>query len=573
MKYRVGMAMVLLGALSGVSACVDSEVVSPEFEEGLFSVLGGLEVGEALSFEGAQAEEFILAGGADGAQYMFIPFLAAETGALQLRLEVSGNDLAEFGRSGGSRSRASIPDAAVHLRGTELHDQLREWERHAVTERLRDESAVRRRDAPSGASVNQQATPTPLVGQTLPLRVIDLAPSNPDLCANPLMRNGRVAAVTEHAILVEDVANPVYLNEAEIARIAAEYDELVHPVSVENFGEPTDIDGNGRVIIFMTSALNEVAAREGGGVTVGFTFALDLLPRRGSSEALSCDASNEGEIFYLIAPDPGGTLGVTVSKEAVFHFATGIIVHELQHLINFGRRLYLVPDAQELEEVWLNEALSHMAEELVFYRATGLNPGADIGWNTLTSSSALLEAYSRFARDNISFYAEYLSDPAAESPLGKSQSDDDFATRGAGWAFLRYLADQVEEEEAVLFQRLVNSPVAGVENLRHALGSDPMHYMHGWSVANFAEQLPSDRVERRFTQPSWDFTSIFANEMGGSPLTTRALQPEGSLSLSLRGGSASYVLLRAAPDRHARLNTRQASAPLGEFRATVMRVE
>ena len=68
MKYRVGMAMVLLGALSGVSACVDSEVVSPEFEEGLFSLLGGLEVGEALSFEGAQAEEFILAGGADGAE-------------------------------------------------------------------------------------------------------------------------------------------------------------------------------------------------------------------------------------------------------------------------------------------------------------------------------------------------------------------------------------------------------------------------------------------------------------------------------------------------------------------------
>ena len=573
MKYRLGMAMVLLGALSGVSACVDSEVVSPEFDEGLFSLLGGLEVGEALSFEGAQAEEFILAGGADGAEYMFIPFLAAETGALQLRLEVSGNDLAEFGRAGGSLARAPSLGVSSDLRSMEIHDTLRDWEHRAMTERLRDEPVVMRRGAPGGAPVNQQAAPLPLVGQTLPLRVIDLAPSNPDLCANPLQRNGRVAAVTEHAILVEDVSNPVALTEIEIARIASEYDELVHPVAAENFGEPTDIDGNGRVIIFMTSALNEVAAREGGGITVGFTFALDLLPRQGPTPALSCAASNEGEIFYLIAPDPQGVRGVPVSKEAVFHFATGIIVHELQHLINFGRRIYLVPDAQELEEVWLNEALSHMAEELVFYRATGLSPGRDIGWSTLTARGAVLEAYSRFARDNISFYAEYLSDPAAESPLGKSLSDDDFATRGAGWAFLRYLADQVEEDDAALFQRLVNSPVAGVENLSRALGSDPMQYMHGWSVANFADQLPSDRVERRFTQPSWDFGSIFANELGGSPLATRSLQPDGSLALTLRGGSASYVLLRAAPDRHARLNTRQGSAPMGEFRATVMRVE
>ena len=108
------------------------------------------------------------------------------------------------------------------------------------------------------------------------------------------------------------------------------------------------------------------------------------------------------------APDPGGTLGGTVSKEAVFHFATGIIVHELQHLINFGRRLYLVPDAQELEEVWLNEALSHMAEELVFYRATGLNPGADIGWNTLTSSSA------RLARNSARTSSSVIGFPAGK---------------------------------------------------------------------------------------------------------------------------------------------------------------
>lgn len=570
MKYRFG-SLMLAAALAG--GCIDNDPVSPDFEKGLFSLLGGLEVGETLTFTGDQAEQFILDGGADGAQYMFIPFLAAEEGALQLRIEVSGNDLIDVLRPSGVQSLAPAAEPVLDPRSTALHDDLRARERSTMAGRVRSTVRVQRRATMDGTPVNLQVTATPQIGEILPLRVINLSPSNPDICANPLQRSGRVAAITENAILVEDVANPVALTAIVIDRIAAEYEELVHPVAVENFGEPTDIDGNGRVLIFMTSALNEMAMRTGGGITVGFTFGLDLLPRQGPTDALSCAASNEAEIFYMIAPDPQGAVGPTVSAEAVLHSSTGIIAHELQHMINTGRRLYVTPNAQELEDLWLNEALSHMAEELVFYRATGLNPARNISWNTIISNRSIAEAYSRFARDNLSFYAEYLSDPDGESPLGKSLNDDDFTTRGAGWAFLRYLADQGEQEDAALFQALVNSPVAGVENLRQALGSDPLQYLQWWAVANLADRLQSDRVEARFTQPSWDYASIFDNEIGGTPLATRTLHPDASLTLTLRGGSASYIRLRAAPGRHARLDTRTGSAPLGELRASVIRVE
>src|SRR5690606_12656357 len=124
--------------------------------------------------------------------------------------------------------------------------------------------------------------------------------------------------------------------------------------------------------------------------------------------------------------------------------------------------------------------LSHIAEELVFYAATGLRPRSDIGWRTLTSSQQIFEAYQRFVRDNLAIYSEYLSAPDNETLMGKSRSDDDFTTRGASWAFLRYLADQTPSEDAELFRALVNSPIGGVENLDQVLEISPLTWMQRW---------------------------------------------------------------------------------------------
>ena len=64
----------------------------------------------------------------------------------------------------------------------------------------------------------------------------------------------------------------------------------------------------------------------------------------------------------------------------------GVRGHEFQHLISASRRLY-VNDASEFEETWLNEGLSHIAEELLFYSASGLAPRQNITLAQLTNSS------------------------------------------------------------------------------------------------------------------------------------------------------------------------------------------
>jgi hypothetical protein len=399
-------------------------------------------------------------------------------------------------------------------------------------------------------------------------------PQNPDLCSNPRERTGRIAAVTEHAFLVEDTLNPVALTPADVQRIADEYESIVHPVAVENFGEPTDVDGNGRVYIFITSAVNENAQLAGGGLTVGFTFALDLVPRVSSTSTFRCDASNEAEIFYLIAPDPQAEMGVVVAEELVRRLTTGTIVHELQHMINFGRRLYEVENAESLEQVWLNEGLSHVAEELAFYAATGLRPRSNLGWEALNASAPGLDAYRRFVRGNMSNYANYLQSPENETLMGTRRDDDDFPTRGATWAFLRYLADQTPTPDAELFRSLVNSPVAGLKNLEAVLGGDAHAWMQRWTVASYTDDLAGQRIDERFSQPSWNFRSIYEGEIGGYPLVPRPMSADGSLSLNLRGGGSSFLLLRARPGHLARVHTtRTGPAVFGELRVSVVRVE
>jgi hypothetical protein len=191
-------------------------------------------------------------------------------------------------------------------------------------------------------------------------------------------RTGRVMVVSERAIVVADTGNPAGgFSEAEYAGVAAAFDTLVYPVDVRHFGEPTDLDGNGRAIIFYTRAVNALTPPNAGFVIGGFFWNRDLFPRTGAD---ACPGSNDGELFYMLAPDPAGTInGNRRSKDSVLSSTVSVIAHEFQHLINASRRLYVAKTANYDEVTWLNEGMSHVAEELSFYQAAGLSPAGQPG--------------------------------------------------------------------------------------------------------------------------------------------------------------------------------------------------
>src|SRR6185436_19892171 len=102
----------------------------------------------------------------------------------------------------------------------------------------------------------------------------------------------------------------------------------------------------------------------------------------------TCPASNYGEMFYMLVPDSVGTVNGNVrSKTFVMGVTVATIAHEYQHLINAARRLYILRQTGTswVEEVWLNEGLSHIAEELAYYRSSKNSPRGNLTASTIRS--------------------------------------------------------------------------------------------------------------------------------------------------------------------------------------------
>jgi hypothetical protein len=246
------------------------------------------------------------------------------------------------------------------------------------------------------------------------------------------------------------------------------------------------------------------------------------------------------------------------------------VAHEFQHLISAARRLYVVKTENFDEEVWLNEGLSHIAEELVFYRASGLSPGQNLTADRLRSSERIRAAFNGYASSNFGRYGEYLRDPEANSPYG---DDDELGTRGAAWAFLRYAADRRGGDQAALWNRLVNNPLTGIPNLRAALGAEPVEWARDWTTSVYTDDLlPS--APAPFQQPSWHFRNIFSalSTSAVYPLRTRNLADAVTTSVTLApGGGAFFRLAVPSGGRGEVRITSGAGAPGGGFSATVVR--
>lgn len=371
-------------------------------------------------------------------------------------------------------------------------------------------------------------------------------------CEDPDFRIATVAAVGEHSIILADTANPRGgLTSADYRLIARTFDDIVHPVVTRYFGEPTDIDGNGRVLIFYTRAVNELTPPGSEGYIGGFFFARDLFPRSGS---VSCPGSNEAEIFYLVVPDPTGEVnGNELDKEHIRRTTPGTIAHEYQHLINAGRRFFIHQGAEN-EAVWLNEGLSHIAEELVFYEASSLRPRQNIGIEQIvgrTGSERIVNAYNTYQINNLSRLHHYMRQPSHAAAYSDSASLGD---RGAVWHFLRYLADRLEVDERTFWYSLVNSGRAGIENLMQVTGltTDGLSELyHDWAITVYTDDLVG--TDPIYQQPSWDNRSIL-EYIGLGLIEPVRLTDSAPEAFEIMGGGSAYFTFEVGPEERAEIN-------------------
>lgn len=505
------------------------------------------------------------------AEYALVPYYDPGVPSALTSIEARGQGLAPLPISSPDlfpsptirpTSPALVPDDA-------FESQLRARERAGGTPRLESARSwfTARRNVIGANAPN--ALTIPAVGDILKLNVNAF-----DFCDKPDLRSGRVVAVTDKAIVVADTANPIGgFTDDEYRSIGVTFDTLVDPVDRAAFGAPSDIDGNGRAILFFTRAVNELTSSGSGSVVLGFFYLRDLFPKTVAPGP--CVGSNVGEMFYLLVPDSTGAVNNNKrTKAQVITFTNGTVAHEYQHLINSSRRLYVNAAGSTFEEKWLDEGLAHMAEELNFWRTSGRSTRSNLD-ASIFSDPKTAAAYSTFQTNNARRYSSYLARTETQAPIGFDAGDDDLQTRGAIWNFLRFAADHLPPgTESAFWFNLVNSKTSGINNLTTALGAAPNSLLRDWAISVFMDDNAAN-VDQRFQEPSWNLRSTLTGGGTSTPfaLSTRALTDNVSTSVQLAGSGVAFLRFSVPVGQDALLTVTSGGQPLASnVRLSVVRV-
>lgn len=490
-------------------------------------------------------------------EYALIPFFdAGEAGAnTSIQILPYGVTAPPLGASS-LRRPAPLPAVSVLQPNVAFEAALRRREEIESAART---SAVQRLSANRDAFGASAALTVPAIGDLMSLNT-----NASDFCANPDYRTGRVMAVTNRAIVVADTANPSGgFTSAEYNSIGVTFDTLINPIDSAAFGNVTDIDHNGRVIMFFTRAVNELTPTGSpGGVVLGFYYRRDLYQKTGNADG-NCPGSNVAEMFYLMVPDTGGVVnGNRRSKALVVSSANGTVAHEYQHLINASQRMYPATGTSNgvFEEKWLDEGLAHIAEDLNFWASSKLSPRSNVD-NSIFANSGVSAAYSTFGVNNIQRYATYLAQTATQAPVGFDANDDDLQTRGAIWSFLRYIADQkYPASENTFWRGLAGSKTSGLANMTAVLGTAPNLLMRDWAISVLTDD-DATGLDPRYTQPSWNARSILG---GGSafPLVTGTLTDGITSTQTLSGDGVAFRRFSVPSGQDALLTASSGGQPL-----------
>ncbi|MES2304225.1 MAG: hypothetical protein V4558_01885 [Gemmatimonadota bacterium] len=317
------------------------------------------------------------------------------------------------------------------------------------------------------------------------------------------------------------------LTQADFDQLGTVFDDYLYPADTTAFGRESDINGDARVAILITDAVNDLTPDCSSGRVIGYFFGNDLLA--------GAPGSNRREVFYAFAPKPAtaGCSAVTRTRELTSLPPT--LIHEFQHMISYNQHVLIRGGSDE--DLWLNEGLSHFAEELGF-RVT---PDA--------SCPAAPTCFSQFAGGNLSNAYDYLNDPEATFLIAPRSGTGSLAERGAAWLFVRWNADHFASDSLLgtsLTRALEMTTLTGSENIAAATGQIFSNLVGEWQLANYTENLPGFPQTGRLRYRTWDFRGTFSRNSPAIfakpyPLTPDSTSGAYSRNGTLRGGSGRHV--------------------------------
>jgi hypothetical protein len=342
------------------------------------------------------------------------------------------------------------------------------------------------------------------------------------------------------AVFVDNAAPQPGLTDSDLNNLRTVFDTRLYETDTLAFGGESDIDNNGMVIVLMTGRVNALVTSTActtTGYVAGFFFGADLITTAPYA------TGNNAEIFYSIVPDPSGTLSCSHSVTSVTQLVPVTFVHEFQHMISFNQHFLVRGNFPE--DLWLNEGLSHYAEE---------NGGRTFLPDTGT--------FCRYVFGDLYNSAQYFTAPQNYF-LVDTAGIGGLANRGAYWLFVRYLVDQVGAtlgSADSVTRRLDGTALIGAANVSHATGGTAFPtVLARWALANYVSDLPAFTTPPELQYVTWKFRTDYqtmktacgaffntGNLPSQFPLTPSVVNGSAALAGMLRAGSASYYRLQQA---------------------------
>ncbi len=461
-----------------------------------------------------------------------------------------------------SRATALSPEITLDP----LAARMQEW-RAREAEVMHQEVESARVLAAGGAGVvPQRVAPARIpgnaqVGDTTTLRYPNLDFAN--TCSNYIEIKVTVRYVGTRGIWVSDNANPAGgYTPADYSTLGNQFDTQIYATQAGYFGPPADQDSNGRIVVVVTKEANA----DGIG---GIVPSANLFPRT------TCAGSNEGEYFFMLAPDPNGEYAVgPISAIQARGIAPAITGHELVHNIHLSRR---AAAGLAFWDSWMHEGQATLGEEILGHALTpGRGPGNNYGWTVIRNEPPDSIASRRWYYDSFSQLFRYYgwsgegnptisTDPGSvkragapegctwlDSPRGANAgvcADRGLLVYGVSWSFLRWLTDQYAASvggEAAMHTAWIDGTPGGFASIEALVGEEIEVLLARWAATLYLD----DRVaglDPFLTMPSWNLFDIDQRVAPEARLEPRVrAYDDFTQGVQVRGGSTAYFLVSGA---------------------------
>ena len=292
------------------------------------------------------------------------------------------------------------------------------------------------------------------LGDTIAIYVDEETPMDIDSdCSDP-----------NNAIQPDDLPAFGFTN-CDLEEIVAVVDQNIYPTLTSLYGEPSDVDQNCRMTVFISHRLNRLTAVSSDDTDDSFvvrSFAepgIDLWERNLQANPYS----NEQEMIYVYAPDPVGFWSENAVQLGGYldYDLAGRVAVAMQDMISYarhrgvGKQLFdpLDPidlNAPDPEDDWLNDALGLLAADMAGFGAIAFEDA----WIYMDRSH-LLE-------------------------LQTDNELSDFQDRGGQYLFARYLLDLYGPG---VIAQIIDAETTGVETIEAITEMEFADFALQWATA------------------------------------------------------------------------------------------